>query len=190
MADKPAKRAAKGKPVSLRKTPTSLRQTRARSRLLNAPTLMKGLDQRGRPLDPLVSDPENITYTEVIKKLRSRRKITLHTKSNRGTSPETQSNQSSANSSSLSAAPESSSQSIEFFTVRCCTRRLSAAQFFRVRRCRSRLFAARFFKFRLFQLFQFFHSCQASQVFQLVKLFKLFQFFELFELFELFQFLS
>lgn len=49
--------------------PTTLRQTRARSQLQHAPPLMRGLDHRGRPADPLPTDPEQIPYDEVVQKL-------------------------------------------------------------------------------------------------------------------------
>lgn len=49
--------------------PTTLRQTRARSQLQHAPPLMRGLDHRGRPAEPLPVDPEQIPYDEVVQKL-------------------------------------------------------------------------------------------------------------------------
>ncbi|KAJ4270122.1 hypothetical protein NW762_001795 [Fusarium torreyae] len=51
-----------------------LRQTRARSRLNNAPPLMKGLDDRGRAVDPLSADPEALVYQDVVEKLGGRPK--------------------------------------------------------------------------------------------------------------------
>ncbi|KAI5463851.1 hypothetical protein BGZ63DRAFT_403117 [Mariannaea sp. PMI_226] len=42
--------------------PQSIRITRSRSRLPNAPKLLTGLDDRGRPIDPLVPEPDNTTH--------------------------------------------------------------------------------------------------------------------------------
>ncbi|KAF7546815.1 hypothetical protein G7Z17_g8152 [Cylindrodendrum hubeiense] len=47
-----------------------VRQTRARSQLNNAPPLMKGLNDRGVPTDPLSRDPEALTYNEVLDSIR------------------------------------------------------------------------------------------------------------------------
>ncbi|RSL78946.1 hypothetical protein CEP51_007763 [Fusarium floridanum] len=66
---------------------TPLRQTRARSRLNNAPHLMTGLDHRGRALDPVPTDPENIIFDDVVKELRNRRKKKIVFRQ-RGTTPE------------------------------------------------------------------------------------------------------
>ncbi|KAL2691576.1 hypothetical protein Neosp_001965 [[Neocosmospora] mangrovei] len=66
---------ATGRPGMLSPTDTPLRQTRARSKLNNAPQLMTGLDHRGRPKDPLATDPENIIFDDVVRKLRRKKKI-------------------------------------------------------------------------------------------------------------------
>ncbi|KAK7427469.1 hypothetical protein QQZ08_006075 [Neonectria magnoliae] len=47
-----------------------IRQTRIRSKLQNAPPLMKGLDDRGDPIDALTQDPESITFDKVLEKVR------------------------------------------------------------------------------------------------------------------------
>ncbi|KAM0432849.1 hypothetical protein ACHAPT_004551 [Fusarium lateritium] len=65
---------ASGQPASADSDATPMRQTRARSRLVNAPRLMRGLDHRGRPVDPLSTDPENIVFDDVVKQLKDRRK--------------------------------------------------------------------------------------------------------------------
>ena len=62
---------------SSRTEPTTLRQTRTRSKLKDAAPLMRGLDHRGQALDPLSTDPEKISYTEVLQKLSKVRKIIL-----------------------------------------------------------------------------------------------------------------
>ncbi|KPM40021.1 hypothetical protein AK830_g6536 [Neonectria ditissima] len=54
-----------------------VRQTRTRSKLQDAPPLMKGLDDRGQPIDALAKDPENITYTEVLEKVRGNEGFTV-----------------------------------------------------------------------------------------------------------------
>ncbi|KAJ3521729.1 hypothetical protein NM208_g13161 [Fusarium decemcellulare] len=65
----------KGKSANANPITRPLRQTRARSKLSNAPPLMNGLDSRGRPVDPLSSDPENIAFNDVLKKLNTRKII-------------------------------------------------------------------------------------------------------------------
>ncbi|EEU40765.1 uncharacterized protein NECHADRAFT_76228 [Fusarium vanettenii 77-13-4] len=66
---------AAGQPGMVTPTDTPLRQTRARSKLNNAPQLMTGLDHRGRAKDPLATDPENIIFDDVVRKLRRKKKI-------------------------------------------------------------------------------------------------------------------
>lgn len=44
----------------------TMRQTRVRSRLKNAPPLMKGLGHNGRSVDPLAADPANIGFFQVL----------------------------------------------------------------------------------------------------------------------------
>lgn len=59
---------------SMRNAPTtSLRQTRARSNLKDAPPLMKGLNHRGEAVDPLSQDPEHIPYSNVLQRISTRR---------------------------------------------------------------------------------------------------------------------
>ncbi|KAH8736546.1 hypothetical protein BGZ61DRAFT_472864 [Ilyonectria robusta] len=52
----------------------SIRQTRARSRLTNAPPLMNGLDDRGKPKDELAKEPEKLTYSEVLDNINKQKK--------------------------------------------------------------------------------------------------------------------
>ncbi|KAF9765866.1 hypothetical protein IL306_001791 [Fusarium sp. DS 682] len=47
----------------------TLRQTRARSRLNNAPPLMEGLDNLDRPVAPLPAEPDFISFNEVVRRL-------------------------------------------------------------------------------------------------------------------------
>ncbi|KAK7417353.1 hypothetical protein QQX98_004630 [Neonectria punicea] len=49
-----------------------IRQTRTRSKLQNAPPLMKGLDDRGEPIGALTEDPESLTFDKVLEKVRER----------------------------------------------------------------------------------------------------------------------
>ncbi|KAF4965281.1 hypothetical protein FSARC_6899 [Fusarium sarcochroum] len=66
-----------------------LRQTRARSRLNNAPPLMQGLDGRGRAVDPLCADPEALVYNDVVEKLsgRQRKKTKIILRRSQSASP-------------------------------------------------------------------------------------------------------
>ncbi|KAI8685627.1 hypothetical protein NCS55_00235600 [Fusarium keratoplasticum] len=66
---------AASQPAIVTPTETPLRQTRARSKLNNSPRLMTGLDHRGRAVDPLSTDPENIIFDDVVRKLRRKKKI-------------------------------------------------------------------------------------------------------------------
>ncbi|RGP80859.1 srp40-suppressor of mutant ac40 of rna polymerase i and iii [Fusarium longipes] len=61
----PSNSTLKSKPTPSR----PMRQTRARSKLSNAPPLMQGLDRRGLAQDPLSADPEALVYDDVVKKL-------------------------------------------------------------------------------------------------------------------------
>ncbi|KAM0563363.1 hypothetical protein ACHAPJ_001081 [Fusarium lateritium] len=69
-------------PKSILKSKPSgpLRQTRARSRLNNAPPLMQGLDDHGRAINPLSADPEALVYNDVVEKLGGRPKKKKKTK--------------------------------------------------------------------------------------------------------------
>lgn len=69
-----------------RNVPTqSIRQTRARSRLTDAPPLMTGLDDRGKPKDELAKEPEKLTYSEVLDNIdRQKKQVTFQ----RSESPE------------------------------------------------------------------------------------------------------
>ncbi|KAH7319884.1 hypothetical protein B0I35DRAFT_222619 [Stachybotrys elegans] len=58
-------------------TPTPLRLTRSRAKLRGAPPLMRGLDDRGRPIDSLPADPEPMIFAEV--RRRARPKIIIRT---------------------------------------------------------------------------------------------------------------
>ncbi|KEY74307.1 hypothetical protein S7711_10363 [Stachybotrys chartarum IBT 7711] len=49
-----------------------LRLTRRRAQLAGAPPLMRGLDQRGQPIDPLPADPEWIPFDDALRRTRSR----------------------------------------------------------------------------------------------------------------------
>lgn len=65
----------KAKPAPGKSTPAQpIRQTRARSKLTDAPPLMNGLDGRGKPIDDLTKDPERLTYDEVLDNIRKQKK--------------------------------------------------------------------------------------------------------------------
>ncbi|KAJ3465949.1 hypothetical protein MRS44_006607 [Fusarium solani] len=78
---------AASQPAIVTPTETPLRQTRARSKLNNAPRLMTGLDHRGRAVDPLSTDPENIIFDDVVRKLRRKKKIIFRHRSETPESP-------------------------------------------------------------------------------------------------------
>ncbi|WAO85128.1 Hypothetical protein NCS54_00236300 [Fusarium falciforme] len=78
---------AASQPAIVTPTETPLRQTRARSKLNNAPRLMTGLDHRGRAVDPLSTDPENIIFDHVVRKLRRKKKIIFRHRSETPESP-------------------------------------------------------------------------------------------------------
>lgn len=72
--------APQSEPVTRRPRPVPegpLRQTRARSKLNNAPPLMKGLDDRGEARDPLSADPAPLPYDDVLERLGCGRNSTL-----------------------------------------------------------------------------------------------------------------
>ncbi|KAF4335930.1 srp40-suppressor of mutant ac40 of rna polymerase i and iii [Fusarium beomiforme] len=98
----------------------SMRQTRARSRLNNAPPLMEELDYRGRPVGPLPAEPDFISFNEVLRRLggtenkanRERRtRIILHRRAAASVAGRSYQNQSSGLSSSSRPAAGSANLS-------------------------------------------------------------------------------